>query len=107
MLNDVRVDVGGFQRVKAATSIEGINVSHHSTGLVGSHPSAGEKFLCPAAELVAGPAASGNLLDGIAVADPAKVAAPETSVDNGEGPASCSNLADKGVAVGFGIRAAV
>ena len=60
-----------------------------------------EEFLGPSAQLVAGTAVLRDLLDGIAVADPPKVGAPDVGRDAGEGPATGGDLADEGVVVGF------
>ena len=101
-MDDVGIDVGGAERVEVAAAVESVDVGHHSSGAVDGGPSVSKKLLRPTAELVTGPRVGGNLLDGVTVADPVEMGAPEVVVDDGEGPASSSDLADEGVVVRFG-----
>eukprot|EP00977_Amphora_coffeiformis_P003517 scaffold672_cov109-Amphora_coffeaeformis.AAC.1 len=93
---------GGREGVQVAASVEGVDVGHHGGGPVDCGPVVHEEFLGPATGLVAGSLIGGNGLDGIAVADPVEVAAPDVGVDDGETPSAGCNFADERVVVGFG-----
>eukprot|EP00977_Amphora_coffeiformis_P014203 scaffold3931_cov172-Amphora_coffeaeformis.AAC.4 len=91
------VGVGGLQGVQVAAPVEGVDIGHHGGGPMDCGPIVHEEFLGPATELVAGSLIGGNGLDGIAVADPVEVAAPDVGVDDGEAPSTSCNFTDKGV----------
>eukprot|EP00977_Amphora_coffeiformis_P024068 scaffold15024_cov155-Amphora_coffeaeformis.AAC.2 len=101
------VGVGGLQGVQVAAPVEGVDIGHHGGGPVDCGPIIHEELLGPATELVAGSLIGGNGLDGIAVADPVEVAAPDVGVDDGETPSTGCNFADEGVVVGLGGGAMV
>ena len=105
ILDKEGVHRAGFKGVKVATTIESIHISHHGCRLVDSGPSVGQQFLSPTAELVTGAGVFSDLLDGIAVANPVKVRAPQVGVDNAESPPASSNFTNKRVVVGFRFRA--
>eukprot|EP00977_Amphora_coffeiformis_P026876 scaffold31386_cov84-Amphora_coffeaeformis.AAC.1 len=96
------VGVGCLQGVQIAAPVEGVDVRHHGCGAMDCGPMVHEEFLGPATELVAGSLIGGNGLDGVAVADPVEVAAPDVGVDDVETPSTGCNFANEGVVVGLG-----
>eukprot|EP00977_Amphora_coffeiformis_P017279 scaffold5536_cov186-Amphora_coffeaeformis.AAC.2 len=94
--------VGKAEGVQIAAPVEGVDIGHHGGGPMECGPIVHEEFLGPATELVAGSLLGGNGLDGIAVADPVEVAAPDVGVDDGEAPSAGCNFANKRVVVGLG-----
>eukprot|EP00977_Amphora_coffeiformis_P023870 scaffold14635_cov201-Amphora_coffeaeformis.AAC.3 len=94
--------VAKAEEVQVAARVEGVDVGHHGCGTMDCGPVVHEEFLGPATELVAGSLVGGDGLDGIAIADPVEVAAPDVGVDDGEAPWTGCNFTDKGVVVGLG-----
>ena len=58
--------------------------------------------MSPTTELVAGSVVSGDLINGVAIADPEEMGAPDVRVHSGEGPSAGGDFANEGVIIGFG-----